>query len=107
MQLSDTSLLRQHCYIDGQWVGADSGATVEVTNPANGAVLGTVHGVVAAAFGLVDPRLGAPLLVYPLFVAGVAGTDVAVSRAYWWFPALNTLVGMLITLGGLWRLLYG
>jgi 4-hydroxybenzoate polyprenyltransferase len=61
----------------------------------------------AAAFGLVDPRLGAPLLVYPLFVAGVAGTDVAVSRAYWWFPALNTLVGMLITLGGLWRLLYG
>jgi 4-hydroxybenzoate polyprenyltransferase len=61
----------------------------------------------AAAFALVDPRIGALLLVYPLFVVGVARTGLAVSRAYWWFPALNTLVGMLITLGGLWRLLYG
>ncbi|MFC4357188.1 prenyltransferase [Halobium salinum] len=61
----------------------------------------------AGAFGLVDYRLGALLLVYPLFVVGVARSDVAVSRAYWWFPALNTLVGMLITLGGLWGLVRG
>jgi 4-hydroxybenzoate polyprenyltransferase len=61
----------------------------------------------AAAFGLVDPRLGAVLLVYPAFVAGVAFTDLDVDRAYWWFPALNTLVGMGITLGGLWGLVYG
>jgi succinate-semialdehyde dehydrogenase / glutarate-semialdehyde dehydrogenase len=40
--LSDPSLLRHQCYIDGQWVDADSKATVEVTNPATGAVLGTV-----------------------------------------------------------------
>jgi len=42
MQLTNPALFRQQCYIDGAWVDADSGATVEVTNPADGAVLGTV-----------------------------------------------------------------
>ena len=28
--------------IAGKWVGADSGATIDVTNPATGAILGTV-----------------------------------------------------------------
>ncbi len=35
-------LLREHCYIDGQWVGADDGGTIAVTNPATGEKLGTV-----------------------------------------------------------------
>ena len=34
--------LRQANLIDGEWVQADSGATVDVTNPANGQKLGTV-----------------------------------------------------------------
>ena len=34
--------LHQHCYIDGQWCDADSGGQVRVTDPGNGAVLGTV-----------------------------------------------------------------
>ena len=42
MQLKNPALFRQQCYIDGAWVDADSGATAEVTNPADGAVLGTV-----------------------------------------------------------------
>ncbi len=42
MQLNNPALFRQQCYIDGAWVDADTGATVEVTNPADGAVLGTV-----------------------------------------------------------------
>ena len=33
---------RQQCYIDGQWLDARSGGSKPVTNPANGAVLGTV-----------------------------------------------------------------
>jgi succinate-semialdehyde dehydrogenase/glutarate-semialdehyde dehydrogenase len=41
-QLNDPRLFRQQAYIDGAWVDADSGATIEVTNPANGEVLGTV-----------------------------------------------------------------
>ena len=47
MNLQDSSLFRQQCYIDGAWVDADTGATVDVTNPATGETIGTV------------PRLGA------------------------------------------------
>jgi len=42
MQLSDSALFRQQAYVDGAWVDADFGATVDVTNPATGAVIGTV-----------------------------------------------------------------
>jgi 4-hydroxybenzoate polyprenyltransferase len=61
----------------------------------------------AVAFGLVDPRLGATLLVYPAAVLAVARSDVDVARAYWWYPALNTAVGMTLTLGALWRVVRG
>lgn len=61
----------------------------------------------AIALGLVDIRLGALLGIYPVFVVLVAVSDVAVDRAYWWFPALNTVVGMVLTLGALRRLIYG
>lgn len=47
MNIQDRNLFRQQCYINGEWVDADSGDTLEVTNPANGENLGTV------------PRLGA------------------------------------------------
>ena len=42
MHLEDASLFKQQAFIDGAWVGADSGATFEVTNPSSGAVLGDV-----------------------------------------------------------------
>ncbi|HMB10050.1 NADP-dependent succinate-semialdehyde dehydrogenase [Saliniramus sp.] len=42
LALKDSSLLRQANYIDGAWVGADDSATLEVRNPATGAVIGTV-----------------------------------------------------------------
>lgn len=41
-QLQRKDLLRQQAYLGGQWVDADSGERIEVTNPATGAVLGTV-----------------------------------------------------------------
>ena len=46
--LKDARLFRQQCYIDGQWVDADSGKTIAVTNPANGATLGSVPGMGSA-----------------------------------------------------------
>ena len=61
----------------------------------------------ALSFGLLSRPLGALLLVYPLSVVAVAASDVDVRRAYWWYPAINGFVGMLLTLGGLWRLAYG
>ena len=42
MQLKDSSLFRQDCFINGAWVPADTGRTIEVTNPATQRVLGTV-----------------------------------------------------------------
>ncbi|MDH3474465.1 MAG: NADP-dependent succinate-semialdehyde dehydrogenase [Rhodospirillales bacterium] len=41
-QLKDPSLFRQQCYVDGAWIDADSGAEIEVTNPANNQVLGHI-----------------------------------------------------------------
>jgi 4-hydroxybenzoate polyprenyltransferase len=71
------------------------------------AYCGLVWLVAAAAFALVDYRLGLLLGVYPLFVTGVALSDVAVDRAYWWFPFLNTVVGAVMTMGKLWVMVNG
>ncbi|MDQ2051263.1 prenyltransferase [Natronolimnohabitans sp. A-GB9] len=59
----------------------------------------------AVAFAAVDVRLGALMLVYPGLVAAIVASSVAVDRAYWWFPAINTVVGAALTMGGLWRLI--
>lgn len=42
LNLKDAGLLRQQCYINGQWLDADNGETIAVTNPATGEVLATV-----------------------------------------------------------------
>ena len=42
MELSNKSLFRQQCYINGQWQDANDGGTVAVTNPADGAVIAQV-----------------------------------------------------------------
>jgi 4-hydroxybenzoate polyprenyltransferase len=68
---------------------------------------GVVWTLAAALFVLVHPLMGALLAVYPVFVAGVALSDVAVDRAYWWFPFLNGAVGTVLTMGGIWGFVYG
>ena len=47
-RLSDPGLFRQQGYVDGAWIDADSGETVEVTNPATGETLGQVPKMGAA-----------------------------------------------------------
>ena len=47
MELKDTKLLRQKCYIDGEWRDAAGGKTIDVVNPATQEKIGTV------------PRMGA------------------------------------------------
>ena len=69
MRLKDQGLFHTRCYIDGDWVDADSGAAMEVTNPANGEVLGTV------------PRMG----------AGETRRAIAAADAAW--PAWRALTG--------------
>ena len=48
LTLKDPGLLKQQAYINGVWCNADSGATITVTNPATGAVLGSVPDMGAA-----------------------------------------------------------
>ncbi|MCH8182688.1 MAG: NADP-dependent succinate-semialdehyde dehydrogenase [Proteobacteria bacterium] len=48
MQLKDSSLFRQQCYIAGKWCDAADGATLPVNNPATGEILGTVPKMGAA-----------------------------------------------------------
>ena len=45
--IRDKRLFRNQCYVNGQWVDADSGDTITVTNPSTGSPIGTV------------PRMGA------------------------------------------------
>jgi succinate-semialdehyde dehydrogenase / glutarate-semialdehyde dehydrogenase len=51
LQLKQANLLKTTGYIDGQWVGADSGATFKITNPATGAVI-----VETADMGLAETK---------------------------------------------------
>ena len=40
--IQDSRLLRSEAYIDGSWIASSSGKTFEVTNPADGTVVGSV-----------------------------------------------------------------
>ncbi|MBA5606853.1 NADP-dependent succinate-semialdehyde dehydrogenase [Duganella sp. FT3S] len=48
LTLNDPALLRQQCYINGEWCDADNGATVNVINPATGQTVGTIPHMGAA-----------------------------------------------------------
>ena len=48
MKLSDSTLFRQQCYVNGQWADADSGETIDVTNPVDNSVIGTIPKMGAA-----------------------------------------------------------
>ncbi len=60
MHLKDQSLFRQQCYINGEWIDADDGGTLNVTNPSSGSVIGTV------------PKLGATETARAIDAAEVA-----------------------------------
>ncbi|PLX90390.1 MAG: succinate-semialdehyde dehydrogenase (NADP(+)) [Desulfuromonas sp.] len=47
-RLTDLSLLKEQCYIDGRWCDADSGETLAVTNPATGELIARVPKMGAA-----------------------------------------------------------
>ena len=48
MQLKDAQLFRQQAFVNGEWLDADNGQTIQVTNPATGEVIGTVPKMGAA-----------------------------------------------------------
>ena len=40
--LGDPALFRRQCYVNGEWIDAEGGGTLDVDNPATGEVIGTV-----------------------------------------------------------------
>jgi len=62
MRLKENGLWRNSCYVDGEWIGADSGDTLEVKNPASGDLLGHVP-----ALGRMETRraIAAAEMAYP------------------------------------------
>ena len=42
MQLADSKLFRQKCYVNGDWIDADDGNTIDVTNPVDNSIIGTI-----------------------------------------------------------------
>ena len=48
MKLKDPLLLRELCFIDGTWIPADNGATLNVHNPATAGKLGLIPNMGAA-----------------------------------------------------------
>lgn len=76
-QLKDPSLFREACLIDGRWGAADSGRTLEVVNPATGAVLGRVPALGAAETGR---AIAAAHRAFPAWRAATAGERAKILR---------------------------
>jgi succinate-semialdehyde dehydrogenase/glutarate-semialdehyde dehydrogenase len=79
LQLNDGALLRQQCYVDGRWLDAAAGGTTQVTNPASGAVLGTVPN-----FGAEETRaaIEAAHAAFPAWAARTAKDRAAILRRW-------------------------
>jgi succinate-semialdehyde dehydrogenase / glutarate-semialdehyde dehydrogenase len=78
--LKDPTLLRQLCYVNGQWVGADDGATNPVTDPANGRAIGS-----APVFGSAETRraIDAANAAWPAWKAKTAKERSAILRKWY------------------------
>lgn len=52
LMLADPSLLRSTCLVGGKWIAAADGATIDVTNPATGILIGSVPALGPVEIGL-------------------------------------------------------
>ena len=83
IRLKDPSLLRQQCYVDGRWVDAASGATMDVVDPASRARLGT-----APVMGAAETRqaIEAAAAAWPAWRARTAKERSSILRH--WFELM-------------------
>jgi succinate-semialdehyde dehydrogenase/glutarate-semialdehyde dehydrogenase len=84
MKLVDAALLRDRAFVDGEWVGADGGASFEVFNPATRQVLGTVPDMGA---GETRRAIAAASTAFPAWAAKAARERAAVLRR--WFDLVT------------------
>ncbi|MEQ1866207.1 MAG: NAD-dependent succinate-semialdehyde dehydrogenase [Micropepsaceae bacterium] len=83
MRLKDPQLLREKAYVNGEWVGADSGATFPVTNPVNGAVLASLPDLLE---GETRRAIEAANAAWPAWAAKTAKERAVVLRK--WFDLM-------------------
>jgi succinate-semialdehyde dehydrogenase/glutarate-semialdehyde dehydrogenase len=85
--LSDVKLFRQSCYVDGAWVNARGGATINVDNPATGEIVGTVP-----KFGVAETRdaIEAANRAFPEWRRKTAKERAAVLRRWFELMIANT-----------------
>jgi succinate-semialdehyde dehydrogenase/glutarate-semialdehyde dehydrogenase len=83
MQLKDPALLRTEAFVDGAWIGADSGKRFAVNNPASGARIAEVPDLGAAE---TRRAIAAANAAYPAWRARSGKERAAVLRA--WFNLL-------------------
>jgi len=83
LTLKDPNLFRQQCYIDGAWCPADDARSFAVTDPATGALLGTVP-----LMGAVETRraIQAAAAAQPAWRAKTAGERARILRR--WFELM-------------------
>lgn len=79
-KLKDSGLVRHQCYIDGRWQAADSGQTIDVTNPATGEVIATVPKMESAETRRTIEAAGA---AQPAWRAKTAAERCAVVRRWY------------------------
>ncbi|HEY6484142.1 MAG TPA: NAD-dependent succinate-semialdehyde dehydrogenase [Steroidobacteraceae bacterium] len=86
MRLKDPNLLREQAFIDGEWVGAHSGGTHPVLNPATRERIGTVPDMDA-----VDTRraIEAAAAALPAWAARTAKARAAILRRWYELMMLN------------------
>jgi succinate-semialdehyde dehydrogenase/glutarate-semialdehyde dehydrogenase len=78
--LKDPALLRQQCYVDGRWIDADGGTSMDVVNPATGRPIGT-----APVFGAAETRraIEAAERAWPAWRAKTAKERSAILRKWY------------------------
>src|SRR4051812_49187357 len=95
MQLRDEKLFRQRCYINGAWVAAASGTSIDVEDPANGERLGSVPNA-----GREETReaIAAAAAAFPLWRAHT-GKELALMLRRWYELIMQHLddLAMLMT----------
>jgi succinate-semialdehyde dehydrogenase / glutarate-semialdehyde dehydrogenase len=83
MKLKDPKLLRELCFIDGSWIAADSGAALDVKNPATAEKLGTIPNMGAAE---TRPAIAAAAAALPAWRARTAKDRAVIMRR--WFDLM-------------------
>ena len=83
LNLQDAKLLRQQCYLDGQWQDADGGQSIDVQNPATGETIGRVPKMGAAE---AERAVAAAARAFPAWKAKSAKERAVILRR--WFDLI-------------------